>query len=324
MAEIHLLNKQIAIISSLCTNEHHMTLNLIKYLSFLKYLVFRVCRKAYLFAVNMGAAHSRARPGVGPAKLRRSRNRDASEDEPAADCGYFILCLKMGESRDRIKLVNANGAILKQVTSILGRHCIISKQGWDRHLAFSFKLQKPPGPSGRHALISLTSEVLLNLYRNGWEPMTPIDLSIKGLENQTAICFRKIPSTSANTPAGTPKLHNPRIPSIMITDDKQPSFDNGDVQGSTNTINKYSAPTRIQSQDCLCLETYGKHYLGFHDVPNSVLFDLVQCVLSEWMPGVGGISAAISSVVSDYSVEMMNLPVLHNNNVLDDRRYTNP
>ena len=270
----------------------------------------------------MGAAQSRARPGVGPAKLRRSRNKDESETESAVVGGYFILCLKMGESRNRIKVVNASGPILKIITSILGRHCIISKQGWDRHLAFSFKLKKPPGPSGRHALISLTSEVLLTLFKNGWEPMTPIDLSVKGLENQTAICFRRMLATSANTPVGTPKSQNPRIPSIMITHENNPSFDNGDLQqGSTTTINKYSDPKRIQSQDCLCLETYGTNCLGFHDVSNSVLFDLVQCVLSEWMPGVGGISAAISSVVSDYSVEMMNLPVLHNNNVLDDRRY---
>ena len=271
----------------------------------------------------MGAAHSRARPGVGPSKLKRSKKQDSSDqEESGGDCGYFILCLKMGEIRDRIKVVNANGAVLKLITSILGRHCTISKQGWDRHLAFSFKLQKPQGPSGRHALISLTSELLLTLYKIGWEPMTPIDLSVKGLENQTAICFRRIPLTG-NTPAGTPKLHNPRVPKILITEDRQPSIDNGDVRGSTTTINKYSSTIRQNSQDCLCLETYGKHYLGFHDVPNPVLYDLVQCVLSEWLPGVGGISAAISSVVSDYSVEMMNLPVLHNNNVLDTRRYAN-
>ena len=270
----------------------------------------------------MGAAHSRARPGVGPTKIRKSQKKGENDSDIVGECGYFILCLKMSVDRDRIKVVNASGPILKIITSLLGRHCVISKQGWDRHSAFSFKLQKPPGPSGRHAMISLTSEVLLTLYKIGWEPMTPIDLSVKGLENQTAICFRKMPSTSTNTPVGTPKIiQNSRIPSIKITEDRQSSFDNGDVYGSTATINKYSAPTRAQSQECLCLETYGKYYLGFHEVPNSVLFDLVQCVLSEWLPGVAGISGPISSVVSDYSVEMMNLPVLHNNNVLDSRRY---
>ena len=276
-----------------------------------------------LFTFKMGAAHSRARPGVGPTKLRKSQIKKESENEggdSGGDCGYFILCLKMGEGRDRIKVVNASGPILKIISNMLGRHCVISKQGWDRHSAFSFKLQKPSGPSGRHSMISLTSEVLLTLYRLGWEPMTPIDLSVKGLENQTAICFRKLTSTCTPTPAGTPKIQNSRIPHIKITDDGSRSLENSDAYGSTNTINKYSAPTRIQSQDCLCLETYGKHYLGFHDVPNEVLFDLVQCVLSEWLPGVGGISASISSVVSDYSEEMMNLHVLHNNNILDSRR----
>ena len=271
----------------------------------------------------MGAAHSRARPGCGPTKHRKSQKREENEGDAVGECGYFILCLKMGEGRDRIKVVNASGPILKLITSMLGRHCVISKQGWDRHSAFSFKLQKPSGPTGHHSMISITSEVLLTLYKIGWEPMTPIDLSVKGLENQTAICFRKMPSTSTPPPAGTPKIQNSRIPSIKITEDRQSSFDNGDaapLYSSNTTINKYSSSTRVQSQDCLCLETYGKHYLGFHDVPNSVLFDLVQCVLGEWMPGVGGISASISSVVSDYSVEMMNLPVLYNNNVLDSRR----
>ena len=270
----------------------------------------------------MGAAHSRARPGVGPTKLTKSLKKDGSNDggDSAGECGYFILCLKMGEGRDRIKVVNASGPILKTISNMLGRHCVISKQGWDRHSAFSFKLQKPSSSTGRHCMISLTSEVLLTLYRLGWEPMTPIDLSVKGLENQTAICFRKLNSTCTTTPAGTPKIQNSRIPHIRITEERQASFENSDVYGSTNTINKYSAPIRMQSQDCLCLETYGKHYLGFHDVPNEVLFDLVQCVLSEWLPGVGGISASISSVVSDYSEEMMNLNVLHNNNILDNRR----
>ena len=46
--------------------------------------------------------------------------------------------------------------------------------------------------SNRHSLIMLTAEILVALYRSGWEPMTPIDLSVKGkTQNQTAICFRR-------------------------------------------------------------------------------------------------------------------------------------
>ena len=39
----------------------------------------------------------------------------------------------------------------------------------------------------------MTAEILLTLYRSGWEPMTPVDLCIKdrAAQNQTAICFRR-------------------------------------------------------------------------------------------------------------------------------------
>lgn len=114
--------------------------------------------------------------------------------------GYFILCLKRGTNSDRIKLVNSSQPVLKLLSGIIGRHCVITKSGWDRHLAYSFKLQKRPGNSGRHALILLTSEVLLTLYKTGWEPMTPIDLCVKGLDSQTAICFRKSNQSGTGTP----------------------------------------------------------------------------------------------------------------------------
>ena len=168
----------------------------------------------------MGAAHSRARPGAGPAKIARlkkgGQSGGQSDGGPRVECNYFILCLKMGDTRDRVKLVNASGPVLKLLTSILSRHCAITKSGWDRHLAFSFKLAKPPGPAGRHELIMLTSEILLTLYKVGWEPMTPIDLSVKGLENQTAICFRKVNTSSVGTPVQSAKMH-PKIPSISVT-----------------------------------------------------------------------------------------------------------
>ena len=64
--------------------------------------------------------------------------------------------------------------------------------------------------------------------------------------------------------------------------------------------NPYDSPANLP-EDALCLETYGKHYLGFHCVPNTVLFDLVQTVLAEWQHGIHGISQAVSSVISDYT-----------------------
>ena len=70
----------------------------------------------------------------------------------------------------------------------------------------------------------------------------------------------------------------------------------------------------IGHEDALCLETFGKHYLGFHGVPNTILLDLVKTVLSEWVvPGctaavtnqneinILGVSPAVWSVISDYS-----------------------
>ena len=73
----------------------------------------------------------------------------------------------------------------------------------------------------------------------------------------------------------------------------------------------------VETHDCLCLETCGENYLGFHDVPNALLLDLVQCVISDWQPGFKGISEAVHSVISDYCVD---LPVI-SGNTMDDRRY---
>ena len=85
------------------------------------------------------------------------------------------------------------------------------KTGWDRHLAYSYKLTKSPSHIGKSKLISLTSEILLQLYRLGWEPMTPIDLCVKRMDNQTAICFRKgfvdLNDTASTTPRTFRKVY---------------------------------------------------------------------------------------------------------------------
>ena len=52
-------------------------------------------------------------------------------------------------------------------------------------------------------------------------------------------------------------------------------------------------------------------------MPNALLLDLVQCVISDWQPGFKGISEAVHSVISDYCVD---LPVI-SGNTMDDRRY---
>lgn len=92
------------------------------------------------------------------------------------------------------------------------------------------------------------------------------------IQNQTAICFRR------ETPED-------------------------DALSSCATLDQYNSVFQ-ENKDCLCLETYGNNYLGFHDVPNTILHDLVACVEGEWKPGIRGISQAVSSVISDYSVGM--------------------
>ena len=100
----------------------------------------------------MGAAHSRARPGTGPTKSARF-NKGSTESKEDLNDGYFILCLKNGEKTDSIKVVNGSGSVHKLLTAIIRRNVVIAKSGWDRHLVFSYKLEK--SPRGRHALIQV-------------------------------------------------------------------------------------------------------------------------------------------------------------------------
>ena len=159
-------------------------------------------------------------------------------------------------------------------------------------------------------LFQLTAELLLTLYRTGWEPMTPIDMP-QGKSNtqtaangsqvtnmQTAICFRRKNNNSSQENMS------------MAGNSPHLSLDDLAAIQYPNTMG-------VERHDCLCLETYAEHYLGFHDVPNALLLDLVQCVISDWQPGLKGISEAVHNVISDYSVEM---PVI-SSSIMDERRY---
>jgi hypothetical protein len=99
----------------------------------------------------MGAAHSRSRPGTGPAKGIKFKSQ-VPRDDSSSD-GYFILCIKTGDRTDRIKIVNASGTVHKLITAIVRRNMVIIKSGWDRHLVFSYKLEK--NARGRHAIIQV-------------------------------------------------------------------------------------------------------------------------------------------------------------------------
>ena len=68
----------------------------------------------------MGAAHSRARPGAIPNKVRNRKDVMGSGSVGGdQESGYFILCLKMGVTRDRIKLVNAPSSVMKVMDNIV-------------------------------------------------------------------------------------------------------------------------------------------------------------------------------------------------------------
>ena len=71
--------------------------------------------------------------------------------------GYFMLSFR----GDRVKVVNADSGELKLLTGIIRRHCQILKEGWDRHLTFSFRLKV----LGRHSMIQLVADTLLSLYQ---------------------------------------------------------------------------------------------------------------------------------------------------------------
>ena len=127
----------------------------------------------------------------------------------------------------------------------------------------------------------LTAELLLTLYRLGWEPMTPIDLpgpkttstdnGVTVVNLQTAICFRR-----KNNNLSQEHLANNWTPT--------PSYNT-----SCDDISMlYPNTMGVERHDCLCLETYSENFLGFHDVPNTLLLDLVQCMSSDWQPGLTG------------------------------------
>jgi len=234
----------------------------------------------------MGATHSRARPIPGSGKTKKLAISGAVRRNDSSSNGYFILSLK----GDKIKVVNASSAELKILTVIISRHCEILKSGWDRHLTFSFRLKK----SARHCVIQLVADALLELYTMGWEPMTPIDMGVKGQDfTQTAICFKRNREKDVNCSKET--------------------------LGSNFSLS--GLPTENERDSCLCLETYQSNYMGFLNVPNTVLHDVVTTVQQEWEPGIAGISMAVSSVISDYTSDTLKVLPSSSSPELQEARY---
>ena len=213
---------------------------------------------------EMGNGPSRRRPGPGSPTGKRFK---IGLNHPAANTGYFIISMR----EDKIKVVNAESTELRLVTGLIRRHCTIVKEGWDRHLTYSYKMRV----SGRHCLIQLVADTLLCLYKAGWQPMTPVDMGRhkqkhnQSLTNHTAICFRRC-----------------KDPTTQL--------------GSTDLLLAQAS----EEQSCLCLETYKDNFLGFHNVSHAVLLELVTTIQSNWLSGVTGVSTGVASVISDYCTSM--------------------
>lgn len=217
----------------------------------------------------MGAAHSRSRRGCGPAKSAKLKL--GSNHLPSTE-GYFLLSFK----GDKIRVVNAKISELNLLCVIIKRHCRILKEGWDRHMTYSFRVSA----GGKHCMIQLVADTLLSLYQNGWHPMAPLDLGVKRQAMsadgpQATICFKR-------------------------KEEQSP----GDQYGSRYSILSSAGSSKDMEHSCVCLETYGSQYLGFHEAPNTILHDIVQAIQVEYMEGVQGVSMGVASVISDYIRDM--------------------
>ena len=179
-----------------------------------------------------------------------------------APCQYFIVSLK-GE---RIQVVNADSPELKLISLVIRSHCSVAKESWVKNMTYSFKLAK----TSKHCMIRLVSNTLLSLYQAGWDPLTPVDMSSKKKGKQTAICFRRRQEDVSSAPSLSHLAH---------------------IETSLDNVTP-----------CLCLETYNDSYIGFHDVPNTVLNELVTAAHNHWAEGIQGVSMAVSSVIQDYNI----------------------
>jgi len=203
----------------------------------------------------MGAAHSRK--GAGPANVKKLK---FGSNNPAPSKGYIILSLK----GNRIKVVNGEKSELILLGQIIRKHTSILREGWERHLTWSYSL----GTTTRPCKIQIVADILISLFQNGWEPMTPVDGGLHMKEKnkngpQMTMCFK-------------------------VKDD----------------VSQQSDSDRHLDASCLCLETYGSNYLGFHNVSNTILHEIVTSIQRDWPGGVLGVSMGVSSVISDYTSNM--------------------
>ena len=157
--------------------------------------------------------------------------------------GYFIFSFK----DSKVKVVNVNSSTQKMITVIIKRHCRVSKEGWEhgRSMTYFYKIDKIE----KYELIRLVTDLLLSLYREGWEPMTPIDTAVDKADKQTSICWRR------------------REEGCLMSS-------RGSIGSLSSVVTRASVGTP-SSNECLCVETFSRNCLGFHNTPNTLLHDLV-------------------------------------------------
>ena len=115
--------------------------------------------------------------------------------------------------------------------------------------------------SNRQIRIQIVADVLLTLFQAGWEPMTPLDMGLQMKDSgksgpQVTICFKQNEDLSS------------------------------DHHSSSVNVSRVSLdPLTRSDHTCLCLETYGSNYLGFHNISNTTLHEIVTSILGEWPPG---------------------------------------
>jgi len=208
------------------------------------------------------------------------KNLKFGANHPPPSKRYIILSLK----GDKIKVVNGETPELILLSQIIKRHSIILSEGWERHLTWSYRLAS----YGRLLQIQLVADILVSLFQNGWQPMNPVDggLHIKETNKngpQVTICFKR-----------------------------KEDFSEDNKHDSALSLRPVEA-------SCLCLETYGSNYLGFHNVSNTILHEIVTSIQNDYPDGVVGVSGGVSSVISDYTANMP--PTLPRNPAMKNDKY---
>ena len=217
----------------------------------------------------MGGAHSRRKPGSGAGSSVASVARMTfGANIPPPKSGYFILSLKP----DKIKVVNAEAAVLRLLATIIRRHVGIVKEGWDRHLTYCYRLRV----SSCHHMIQLVADTLMGLYQSGWEPMTPLEMGTRRGKSAARERLGDIVTSS-------------RVDICFRNKEEA-----GEVLGSSYSIRRESL---VDDNCCLCLQTFRDSFLICHNVSNTVLYDVVSAIQDKWGPGIQGVSAGVASVI---------------------------